>query len=87
MFINFSAPKSEPNPASVTTISDKFLAVSVANIELQPWAILAKGPPWTRAGVPSIVWTKFGLIASLSIKVNAPSTFKSETVIGLWWRV
>ena len=36
MFINFSAPKSEPNPASVTTISDKFLAVSVANIELQP---------------------------------------------------
>ncbi|MGU3126394.1 hypothetical protein ACVXZZ_00360 [Staphylococcus aureus] len=42
---NFSAPKSEPNPASVTTISAKSRAVSVAKIQLQPCAIFANGPP------------------------------------------
>ncbi len=41
MSTNFSAPKSEPNPASVTTISAKSRAVSVAKIELQPCAIFA----------------------------------------------
>ncbi|SCU54347.1 Uncharacterised protein [Staphylococcus aureus] len=45
MSMNFSAPKSEPNPASVTTISAKSRAVSVAKIELQPCAIFANGPP------------------------------------------
>ena len=33
----------------------------VAMMELQPWAMLAKGPPWTKAGVPSSVCTRFGL--------------------------
>ena len=52
---NFSAPKSAPNPASVTTISASFKAVLVALTLLQPWAILAKGPPWTMAPVCSKV--------------------------------
>ena len=34
--MNFSPPKSEPNPHSVTTISASCLAVFVAIIELQP---------------------------------------------------
>jgi len=42
---NFSAPRSAPKPASVTTYSDNFKAVLVAIIELQPCAILANGPP------------------------------------------
>ena len=42
---NFSAPKSAPNPASVTTKSDSFKAVWVATNELHPCAIFAKGPP------------------------------------------
>jgi len=33
---NFSAPRSAPKPASVTTYSDNFKAVFVAIIELQP---------------------------------------------------
>lgn len=52
--MNFSAPKSDPKPASVTTISAKSLAVSVAKIELQPCAMLANGPPCTNAGVPQL---------------------------------
>ena len=32
----------------------------VASTELQPWAMLAKGPPWMKAGVPSSVCTRFG---------------------------
>ena len=48
---------------------------------LHPCAILANGPPWIIAGVCSKVWTKFGLIASLSNTVNAPSAFKSCAVI------
>lgn len=45
MSMNFSAPRSEPNPASVTTMSARSRAVSVAKIELQPCAMLANGPP------------------------------------------
>ena len=41
---NFSAPRSAPNPASVTVYSPKWRAVSVAMTLLQPWAMLAKGP-------------------------------------------
>ncbi|COS80900.1 Uncharacterised protein [Streptococcus pneumoniae] len=85
--MNFSAPKSEPNPASVTTISANSRAVSVAKIELHPCAILANGPPCTSAGVPSIDCTKLGLIASFKIIAKAPSTFKSATVTGLRSRV
>ena len=35
--------------------------------------MLANGPPWTSAGEPSIVCTRFGLIASLSSAVIAPA--------------
>ena len=42
---NFSAPKSAPKPASVIVMSESFIAVFVAFTLLQPWAILAKGPP------------------------------------------
>ena len=61
---NFSAPRSEPNPASVTTISESFRAIRVATRELVPWAMFAKGPPCTNAGVPSVVCTRLGWIAS-----------------------
>jgi hypothetical protein len=30
----------------------------VASALLQPWAMLAKGPPWMKAGVCSSVWTR-----------------------------
>ena len=42
---NFSAPRSAPKPASVTTMSASFSAARVATTELQPWAMLANGPP------------------------------------------
>ncbi len=41
----------------------------VASTELQPCAMLANGPPWTKAGVPSSVCTRFGDSASLSSAV------------------
>ena len=71
---NFSAPKSAPNPASVIAISPSFNAIFVANIELHPWAIFAKGPPWIIAGVFSKVWTKLGFTASFINNPIAPST-------------
>ena len=42
---NFSAPRSAPNPASVSAISAIPIAIFVALIELHPCAIFAKGPP------------------------------------------
>ncbi len=36
----------------------------VAITELQPWAMLANGPPWSNAGLFSSVCTRFGGIAS-----------------------
>ena len=51
-------------------------------MELHPWAILAKGPPCTNAGVPSVVWTRLGCMASLSRTVIAPATPRSFTVNG-----
>ena len=45
----------------------------VAVIELVPCAMLANGPPWTNAGTPSRVCTRFGLIASLSSAAIAPT--------------
>ena len=64
---NFSAPRSKAKPASVTAKSPKARAIRVARTELQPWAMLANGPPWTNAGVPSSDWTRFGSRASLRI--------------------
>ena len=78
----FSAPRSAPKPASVTTMSARLRAVWVAIRELQPWAMLANGPPWTRAGVPAMVCTRFGLMASLSSMVRAPWTPSWATVTG-----
>ena len=45
MFKNFSAPKSAPKPASVTTYSLNDIPILVAIIVLVPCAILANGPP------------------------------------------
>ncbi|SUA24835.1 Uncharacterised protein [Neisseria gonorrhoeae] len=55
----------------------KVFARRVAVTELQPWAMLANGPPCTKAGVPSMVCTKLGLIASFSNAAIAPCAFKS----------
>ena len=79
---NFSAPKSAPNPASVTATSDNFKARFVACTLLQPWAILAKGPPCIIAGVCSKVCAKFGFIASFNNTAIAPLAFKSLAVTG-----
>ena len=51
MFMNFSAPRSAPKPASVTVYSDSRIASFVAITLLQPWAMLANGPPWMNAGL------------------------------------
>ena len=74
---NFSAPRSEPKPASVMVISASFSASRVARMELQPWAMLAKGPPCIRQGVPVRVWTRLGLKASRSRAAMAPTHFRS----------
>ena len=79
---NFSAPKSAPNPASVTTISASFKAVFVALTLLQPWAILAKGPPWTIAPVCSNVWIRFGFKASFKRAAIAPTACSWAAVTG-----
>src|SRR6266446_2839986 len=75
---NFSAPRSVAKPASVRQMSPSLSAMRVAMTELQPWAMLAKGPPCTRAGVPSMVWTRFGWTASRSRAVMAPVTLSSS---------
>ena len=71
---NFSAPMSAPKPASVQTI--------VARREGEPIGqdrcccrgrCCANGPEWTKAGAPSSVCSRFGLMASLSRTVIAPA--------------
>jgi hypothetical protein len=52
-------------------------------IELLPWAMLAKGPQCTKAGLPASVCIKLGMMASLSRTVIAPATFKSSAVMGV----
>jgi hypothetical protein len=44
--------------------------------------MLANGPPWTNAGVPSMVWTTLGWSASFSSMVAAPAASMSSTVTG-----
>ena len=51
--------------------------------ELLPWAMLANGPQCMSTGWPSSVWTRLGLIASLSSTVIAPAAPRSSAVIGL----
>ena len=48
----------------------------VACTELQPWAMLANGPPWMIAGVFSRVCTRLGMKASLSSAAMAPETLQ-----------
>ena len=73
MLKNFSIPMSDPKPDSVTTYSPSFRATRSATSELLPCAMFANGPQCTSAGCPSIVWTRFGLIASFSSTVIAPA--------------
>ena len=84
---NFSAPRSAPKPASVSTISPSERPSLVATIELQPCAMLPNGPPWTSAGPPSSVCTRLGRIASLSSSVMAPDALSSAAVTGFRSRV
>jgi hypothetical protein len=60
MCMNFSRPRSVPKPHSVTTQGARVRAKRVAITELLPWAMLANGPAWMRAGVPSLVWARVG---------------------------
>ena len=80
MFKNFSAPRSAPKPASVTTMSESANAAFVATTVLQPCAMLANGPPWTNAGLPSKVCTRFGCRASRSSAESAPTASRSRAV-------
>ncbi len=66
---------------------NRFSADVVATTELQPCAILANGPPWMKAGVPSSVCTRFGAMASLSSAVMAPWALRSRARTGLRSRV
>ncbi len=79
---NFSAPRSAPNPASVTTQSPNARPALVASRLLQPWAILANGPPWMNAGECSKDCTRFGARALRSSAVIAPAAPMSATVMG-----
>ena len=87
MLKNFSAPRSAPKPASVTVYSASLSAVLVASTLLQPWAMLANGPPWMKAGLFSSVCTRFGFSASFSSTVIAPSALRSAAVTGFLSRV
>ena len=74
MSTNFWKPMSEPKPASVTTASTSLSAIRSATTDELPWAMLANGPAWMKAGPPSSVWTRLGLIASRMSTVIAPAT-------------
>src|SRR5690554_4381527 len=83
MSMNFSSPWSAPKPASVTTTSLSARAARVAASELQPWAILAKGPPCMSTGVCSRVCTRLGAMASRSRTVMGPTAPRSAAVAGV----
>ena len=57
-------------------------AAVVARTLLQPCAILANGPPCTRAGVCSSVWITFGRMASFNSAAIAPTACRSFAVTG-----
>src|ERR1051325_11557477 len=84
---NFSAPRSAPNPASVSTTSHRVSASLVATTELQPCAMLPNGPQWMNAGPPSSVCTRLGLIASFKSRVMAPWALRSLARTGRLSRV
>ena len=58
-------------------------AARSARMQLLPWAMLANGPQWTKAGPPSRVCIRFGLRASLSRTAIEPATLRSSAVIGV----
>ena len=80
---NFSAPKSEPKPASVTTISASARPARVATRLLQPCAMLPNGPACRMAGPPSSVCTRFGRSASFSSSDIAPVACRSRARMGV----
>ena len=51
-------------------------------IEEFPWAMLANGPQWTKAGFPSRVCTRLGSIASLSRRAIDPEAPSCSAVTG-----
>ena len=77
-----SAPMSAPNPASVTRYSPAWMPIRSATTEELPWAMLPKGPAWTRTGVFSSVCSRFGLMASRMITVIAPAALSCSAVTG-----
>ena len=79
---NFSAPRSLPKPASVTTMSPSASPARVAARELHPCAMLPKGPACRMAGPPSSVCTRLGRSASLSSSVMAPVAPSSRAYTG-----
>mmetsp|Transcript_2623 Transcript_2623/g.7805 ORF Transcript_2623/g.7805 Transcript_2623/m.7805 type:complete len:204 (+) Transcript_2623:536-1147(+) len=83
MLKNFSAPMSEPKPASVTTKSAAPSATRSATTLEFPCAMLAKGPQCTSAGSPSYVCTRLGSSASRSSSAMTPSALRSEAVTGV----
>ena len=85
MLKNFSIPMSAPKPASVTTkpsLPTSLRAILSARMEELPWAMLAKGPAWTKTGVPSRVCMRLGLMASFMRTVRAPAAPRSSAVTG-----
>ncbi len=78
----FSAPRSAPNPVSFTTNSARFNAMRCEMTLLVPWAMFANGPACTSAGVPSVVWTRLGMIASFSSTIMPPVAFRSAVRTG-----
>ena len=82
MLKNRSAPMSAPKPASVTRYSPAWIPIRSATTDELPWAMLPKGPAWTRTGVFSSVWRRLGLMASRMITVMAPAAFSCSAVTG-----
>src|SRR3954454_25043012 len=82
MLKNRSAPMSAPKPASVTSTSPVRMPMRSASTEELPVAMLPKGPACTSAGVPSSVWSRFGLTASRRIVAIAPAARRSLAVTG-----
>ncbi len=80
---NFSAPRSAPKPASVTVVVAQAHGDLVAMMELQPWAMLANGPPWTNAGSALERLHEVRLESVLQSAAIAPSAFRSCAVTGL----
>ena len=78
----FSNPRSDAKPVSFTAYSASRNPILCDNTELVPCAIFANGPQCTSAGVPSVVCTRFGSIASLSSAIIGPVAPSSRARTG-----